>query len=140
MQQSSGTLKELSLELGGNAPFIVFDHADLEVAVASALGSKFKVTGQACLCANRMYVQEGIYGLFRQRLVEEVKKVRVGNGLQLQDDSVTHGPMTIGVSKMEKHIKDAVNRNVKVLLGGNRRIHHRRPGYSKMYKKRVYIL
>lgn len=118
MQQSSGTLKKLSLELGGNAPFIVFDDADLEVAVASALCSKFKVTGQTCMCANRMYVQEGIYDRFCQRLVEEVKKFCVGDGLQ--DDSVTHGPMTIGISKVEEHIKDAVNKNAKVLLGGNR--------------------
>lgn len=118
MQQSSGTLKKLSLELGGNAPFIVFDDADLEVAVASALGSKFKVTGQTCVCANRLYVQEGIYNEFCQRLLEEVKKFHVGDGLQ--DGSVTHGPMTIGVSKVEEHIKDAVNKKAKVLLGGNR--------------------
>lgn len=105
MQQSSGTLKKPSLELGGNGPFIVFDDADLEVAVSSALGNEVKVAGQTCVCANQIYVQVGIYDRFSQRLVEEV----------LQDGSVTHGPMAIGVSKVEEHVKDA-----KVLLGGNR--------------------
>lgn len=116
MQQSSSTLKKLSLELGGNAPFIVFNDADREVAVSSALASKFKVTGQTCVCANRIYVQEGIYDRFCQRLVEEVKKFHVGNGAE---DTVTHGPMTNGVSKVKEHIQDAVSKNAKVLLGGN---------------------
>ncbi|KAL7621988.1 hypothetical protein AAE478_007489 [Parahypoxylon ruwenzoriense] len=115
MQQSSSTLKKLSLELGGNAPFIVFDDADLEVAVSSALVSKFKVTGQTCVCANRIYVQEGIYEKFSKRLVEEVKKFRVGNGSQ---DSVTHGPLTTGLTKVEEHIGDAVSKNATILLGG----------------------
>ncbi|KAL2865204.1 NAD-dependent succinate-semialdehyde dehydrogenase [Aspergillus lucknowensis] len=118
MRQSSGTLKKLSLELGGNAPFIVFDDADVEVAVSSALVSKFKVTGQTCVCANRIYVQAGIYDRFSARLVEEVSKYRVGNGLD--DASVTHGPLTTGVGKVEEHVKDAVRKNAKVLLGGNR--------------------
>lgn len=100
MQQSSNTLKKLSLELGGNAPFIVFDDADIEVAVASAIGSKFKVTGQTCVCPNRLYVQDGIYDGFCQRLVEEVKRFRVGDGLQ--DDAVTHGPMTNGVARYRR--------------------------------------
>ncbi|KAI1443564.1 aldehyde dehydrogenase [Annulohypoxylon stygium] len=117
MQQSSSTLKKLSLELGGNAPFIVFDDADVEVAVASAVASKFKVTGQTCVCANRIYVQEGIYDKFSKRLVEEVKKFRVGNGLQ---DSITHGPLTTGVGKVEEHVNDAVNKKATVLLGGKR--------------------
>ncbi|ODM21291.1 hypothetical protein SI65_04344 [Aspergillus cristatus] len=116
MQQSSSTLKKLSLELGGNAPFIVFDDADLEVAVSSALASKFKVTGQTCVCANQIYVQEGIYDRFCQRLVEEVKKFHVGNGAE---DTVTHGPMTNGVSKVKEHIQDAASKNAKVLLGGS---------------------
>lgn len=115
MQQSSATLKKLSLELGGNAPFIVFDDADLEVAVASALASKFKVTGQTCVCANRILVQEGIYDRFCQRLVEEVQKFRVGNA---RDSSVTHGPLTNGVEKVQQHIQDAIGKNAKVLLGG----------------------
>lgn len=117
MQQSSSTLKKLSLELGGNAPFIVFDDADVEVAVANALVSKFKVTGQTCVCANRIFVQENIYGAFSKRLVEEVAKFRVGDGAL---DSVTHGPLTIGVSKVEDHIQDAVSKNAKVLLGGKK--------------------
>lgn len=116
MQQSSDSLKKLSLELGGNAPFIVFDDADVETAVASALVSKFKVTGQTCVCANRIYVQEGIYDKFAQRLVEEVRKYRVGNGA---DDGVTHGPLTTGIAKVEDHVKDAVSKGASVLLGGN---------------------
>ncbi|WYZ35225.1 hypothetical protein EsH8_I_001501 [Colletotrichum jinshuiense] len=117
MQQSSSTLKKLSLELGGNAPFIVFDDADLDIAISSVLVSKFKVTGQTCVCANRIFVQEGIYEKFSQRLIEEVKKFRVGHGT---DASVTHGPMTNGIGKVEEHIKDAVTKNAKVLLGGDR--------------------
>ncbi|KAM0327635.1 hypothetical protein ACHAQA_005928 [Verticillium albo-atrum] len=117
MQQSSGTLKKLSLELGGNAPFIVFDDADLETAVSSAVASKFKVTGQTCVCANRIYVQEGIYDRFSQRLVEEVKKFRVGNG---RDEKVTHGPLTTSIAKVEEHVQDALQKKASLLLGGNR--------------------
>ncbi|KAF0315552.1 succinate-semialdehyde dehydrogenase [Colletotrichum asianum] len=117
MKQSSDTLKKLSLELGGNAPFIVFDDADLEVAISSVLVSKFKVTGQTCVCANRIFVQEGIYDRFAQRLVEEVSKFKVGHGT---DASITHGPLTNGVSKVEEHIKDAISKNAKVLIGGKR--------------------
>ncbi|GLA50598.1 succinate-semialdehyde dehydrogenase, mitochondrial [Aspergillus niger] len=115
MQQSSSTLKKLSLELGGNAPFIVFNDADIETAVTSAMISKFKVTGQTCVCANRFFVQEGIYDRFSQRLVEEVKKCQVGNG---QDAAVTHGPLTNGVAKTQEHIQDAVSKGANVLLGG----------------------
>ncbi|KAL3457670.1 Aldehyde/histidinol dehydrogenase [Aspergillus heterothallicus] len=118
MKQSSDTLKKLSLELGGNAPFIVFDDADVEAAVASAMVSKFKVTGQTCVCANRFYVQSKVYDRFSARLVEEVAKYRVGNGLE--DVSVTHGPLTIGTDKVEEHIRDAVSKNATVLLGGKR--------------------
>lgn len=117
MQQSASTLKKLSLELGGNAPFIVFDDADVEVAVASALVSKFKVTGQTCVCANRIYVQEGIYESFSRRLVEEVQKYRVGVG---SDSSVTHGPLTTGIAKTEEHVQDALSKNATLLLGGKR--------------------
>lgn len=97
MKQSSSTLKKLSLELGGNAPFIVFDDADLEVAVASALVSKFKATDQTCVCPNRIFGQEGIYEKFSRRLVEEVRKFRFGDG---RDSIVTHGPLTNGVAKV----------------------------------------
>ncbi|KAM0283254.1 hypothetical protein ACHAQH_002548 [Verticillium albo-atrum] len=116
MKQSSNTLKKLSLELGGNAPFIVFDDADLDTAVSSAISSKFKVSGQTCVCANRIYVQEGIYDRFSQRLVEEVRKFRVGNG---SDETVTHGPLTTSVAKVEQHVRDAVEKKAKVLLGGH---------------------
>ncbi|KAF4314367.1 hypothetical protein GTA08_BOTSDO01298 [Botryosphaeria dothidea] len=115
MRQSAGSLKKLSLELGGNAPFIVFDDADVETAVASALVSKFKVTGQTCVCANRIYVQEGVYEKFSQRLVEEVKKFRVGNGT---DEGVTHGPLTTSIDKTAEHVQDAVSKKASVLLGG----------------------
>ncbi|KAJ5702046.1 aldehyde dehydrogenase [Penicillium malachiteum] len=114
MQQSSSTLKKLSLELGGNAPFIVFDDADLENAVTSAIISKFKVTGQTCVCANRFFIQDGIYEKFTQRFIEEVTKSQVGDG---QNAGVTHGPLTNGVEKTE-HIKDAVDKGATVLLGG----------------------
>lgn len=110
MQQSSSTLKKLSLELGGNAPFIVFDDADIETAVASAVISKFKVTGQTCVCANRFFVQEGIYDQFSKRFVEEMKKYEVGS---------THGPLTNGVAKTQEHISDALSKNATLLLGGS---------------------
>ncbi|KAG9252860.1 succinate semialdehyde dehydrogenase [Emericellopsis atlantica] len=116
-RQSADTLKKLSLELGGNAPFIVFDDAHLETAVTSALASKFKVSGQTCVCANRIYVQDGIYDRFSARLVEEVKKFRVGHGA---DEGVTHGPLTTSVAKVEEHVQDAVAKKATILLGGNR--------------------
>ncbi|CAK7231222.1 hypothetical protein SCUCBS95973_007838 [Sporothrix curviconia] len=107
---------------GGNAPFIVFDDADLETAVAAAVVAKFKVTGQTCVCANRIYVQEGVYERFSARLVEEVKKFRIGNGADTSAgaDAVTHGPLTIGVEKTEEHVRDAVAKGATVLLGGRR--------------------
>jgi succinate-semialdehyde dehydrogenase / glutarate-semialdehyde dehydrogenase len=119
-KQSASTLKKLSLELGGNAAFVVFDDADLETAIASVLIAKFKVTGQTCVSANRIFVQEGIYERFSQRLVEEVSKFRVGDVLASGDGSVTHGPLTNGLDKVESLIKDAVAKGAKVLLGGNR--------------------
>ncbi|KAI9369538.1 Aldehyde/histidinol dehydrogenase [Aspergillus egyptiacus] len=100
----------------GNAPFIVFADADLETAVTAAIISKFKVTGQTCVCANRFYIQEGIYEQFSKRFVDEMKKTLVGNG---QDAAVTHGPLTNGVAKTQEHIQDAVSKNATVLLGGN---------------------
>ncbi|KAI1022979.1 hypothetical protein LB503_000066 [Fusarium chuoi] len=117
MNQSANTLKKLSLELGGNAPFIVFDDADLETAVSSAIIAKFKVTGQTCVCANRIYVQEGIYHRFSKRLIEEVGKFKVGNGT---DPSVTHGPMTTSVEKVEEHVRDALEKKATLLFGGQR--------------------
>ncbi|KAF5020814.1 hypothetical protein F66182_7153 [Fusarium sp. NRRL 66182] len=117
MKQSADTLKKLSLELGGNAPFIVFDDADIETAVSSAVAAKFKVTGQTCVCANRIYVQEAIYDNFSKRLVEEVGKFKVGNGA---DASVTHGPLTTSVDKVEEHVQDAMSKNATLLFGGQR--------------------
>ncbi|OAQ78099.1 succinate-semialdehyde dehydrogenase NADP+ [Purpureocillium lilacinum] len=117
MQQSSSTLKKLSMELGGNAPFIVFDDADIETAVASAIIAKFKVTGQTCVCANRIYAQDGIYDSFSKKLVEEVHKFNVGDGA---NSSVTHGPLTIGINKTEEHVQDAVKKKASILLGGKR--------------------
>lgn len=117
MRQSSDTLKKLSLELGGNAPFIVFDDADVEVAVASALVSKFKVTGQTCVCANRIYVQDAIYDSFSRRLIEEVSKFKVGDA---RNPAVTHGPLTTGTSRVEAQIRDAVAKGARILLGGKK--------------------
>lgn len=119
-RQCANTLKKLSLELGGNAAFIVFDDADLQTAVSSALIAKFKVTGQTCVAANRIYVQAGIYEKFTERFVAEIRKFKVGDVLGNADGSVTHGPLTNGIEKVEHHIKDAVSKNARILLGGNR--------------------
>ncbi|KAK3191304.1 hypothetical protein K4F52_002514 [Lecanicillium sp. MT-2017a] len=125
MKQSADTLKKLSLELGGNAPFIVFDDADIETAVQSAVIAKFKVTGQTCVCANRIYVQEGIYDKFNARFVEEVKKLKVGNGWE---QGVTQGPLTTSIAKVDEHVQDAVSKKATVLLGG-----HKLPSLGKNF-------
>jgi succinate-semialdehyde dehydrogenase / glutarate-semialdehyde dehydrogenase len=119
MQQSAGTLKKLSLELGGNAPFIVFDDADLDAAVQGALASKYRNTGQTCVCANRLLVQDGVYDAFTKKLVEAVSKLRVGDGLKGVTDQ---GPLIDGkaVAKVEEHIADAVAKGAKVAFGGKR--------------------
>ncbi|KAF4995599.1 hypothetical protein FDECE_12742 [Fusarium decemcellulare] len=119
MNQSSSTLKKLSLELGGNAPFIVFNDADLENAVASAITAKFKVSGQTCVCANRFFIQDGIYDRFSQRFSEEVGKLKVGRG---DNASTSHRPLTTrgSVQKIEQHVRDAVKKGAQVLLGGER--------------------
>ncbi len=117
MSQSSSTLKKLSLELGGNAPFIVFDDADLDAAVAGAIASKFRSSGQTCVCANRIYVQRDIYDDFVAKFVDKVKAFKVGNGFA---DGVTHGPLIHdrAVSKVQKHVDDAVAKGAKLLVGG----------------------
>ncbi|KAM3415676.1 hypothetical protein BST61_g9194 [Cercospora zeina] len=117
MKQSSDTLKKLSFELGGNAPFIVFDDADLETAVNGAIASKFRGSGQTCVCANRIYVQKGIYEDFTKAFTEKVKKFSVGHGF---DEGVTHGPLIHdrAVSKVQSHVDDAVQNGGKVLAGG----------------------
>lgn len=119
MQQCSGTLKKLSLELGGNAPFIVFEDADLDSAVEGAMASKFRNAGQTCVCANRLYVQAGVYDAFVDKLVARVRALRVGNGF---DSQVTIGPVIddAAVAKIEQHIADAVAQGAKVRIGGER--------------------
>ena len=119
MRQSSGTVKKLSLELGGNAPFIVFDDADLDAAVEGAIVSKYRNAGQTCVCANRLYVQAGVYDAFAEKLVAAVGKLKVGNGFEA---GVLQGPLIdhAAVNKVEEHIQDAVSNGGRVLLGGNR--------------------
>jgi succinate-semialdehyde dehydrogenase/glutarate-semialdehyde dehydrogenase len=119
MVQCAGTVKKLSLELGGNAPFIVFDDADLDAAVQGAIASKYRNTGQTCVCANRLLVQDGVYGEFSEKLAAAVGKLRVGDGLK----GVTEqGPLIDGkaVAKVEEHIADALRKGASVALGGKR--------------------
>ncbi len=117
MEQCAGTLKKLSLELGGNAPFIVFDDADLEQAVAGAIASKYRNTGQTCVCANRLLVQAGVYERFTRKLVEAVGRLRIGNGLEGPTDQ---GPLIDrkAVAKVEAHIADALRKGGRVVHGG----------------------
>jgi len=119
MKQSADTIKKLSLELGGNAPFIVFDDADLDAAVEGAMISKYRNTGQTCVCANRLYVQESVREAFTEKLVAKVRGLKVGNGL---DEGVTQGPLIDdkAVAKIEEHVADAVAKGGKVLTGGRR--------------------
>ena len=119
MRQSAETIKKLSLELGGNAPFIVFNDADLDAAVTGAMASKYRNTGQTCVCVNRIYVQSGVYDQFAEKLVKAVGGLKVGNGL---DPEVTQGPLIdyAAVEKVEEHIQDAVSRGALVLTGGRR--------------------
>src|ERR1700733_7840671 len=119
MAQCAATVKKISLELGGNAPFIVFDDADLDAAVQGAIASKYRNTGQTCVCANRLLVQAGVYDEFAKRLTEAVGKLRVGDGLAGVTDQ---GPLidAKAVAKVEEHIADALAQGAKVLLGGKR--------------------
>jgi succinate-semialdehyde dehydrogenase/glutarate-semialdehyde dehydrogenase len=119
MAQCAGTVKKVSLELGGNAPFIVFDDADLEAAVNGAIASKYRNAGQTCVCANRIFVQAGIYDRFAARLAEKVGAMKVGNGL---DQGTVIGPLIEekAVAKVEEHVRDAVGKGAKVLVGGKR--------------------
>ena len=115
--QCAPTVKKLGLELGGNAPFIVFDDADLDAAVAGAMASKYRNNGQTCVCANRLLVQEGVYDQFAEKLAAAVGKLKVGNGV---GDGVTTGPLinAAAVKKVEEHIADAKAKGAKVVLGG----------------------
>jgi succinate-semialdehyde dehydrogenase/glutarate-semialdehyde dehydrogenase len=119
MRQAAGTVKKLSLELGGNAPFIVFDDADLDAAVQGALASKYRNSGQTCVCANRILVQDGIYDRFAEKLASEVIKLKVGEGTEV---GVMQGPLIneTAVNKVEAHIKDAVAHGARVIVGGKR--------------------
>lgn len=121
MAQSAGTVKKLSLELGGNAPFIVFDDADLDAAVAGAIASKYRNAGQTCVCANRLYAQAGIYEEFTQRLAEAASQLNVGNGA---DAGVEIGPLINGqaMEKVERLINDAIAKGAKALTGGKPKI------------------
>ncbi|KAA8899189.1 aldehyde dehydrogenase domain-containing protein [Sphaerosporella brunnea] len=122
MKQASGTLKKLSFELGGNAPFIVFDDADLDTAVAGAVISKFRSSGQTCVCANRIFVQEGIYDKFAEKLAMKVKEFRVGSGYQ---EGTTHGPLIHerAVEKVHGHVVNAREAGAEVVLGGKKMEH-----------------
>jgi succinate-semialdehyde dehydrogenase/glutarate-semialdehyde dehydrogenase len=119
MKQSADTIKKLSLELGGNAPFIVFDDADIDAAVEGAMVSKYRNTGQTCVCANRLYVQRGVLEAFTQKLVAKVNALKVGDGTEA---GVTQGPLIDdkAVAKIEEHVADAVAKGGKVLAGGKR--------------------
>jgi succinate-semialdehyde dehydrogenase/glutarate-semialdehyde dehydrogenase len=119
MAQCAPTIKKLGLELGGNAPFIVFDDADLDRAVAGAMASKYRNAGQTCVCANRIYVQDGIYDRFAEKLAAEVKKMKVGAGTE---DGVSTGPLInkAAVEKVEEHVADALKHGATVVLGGRR--------------------
>jgi succinate-semialdehyde dehydrogenase/glutarate-semialdehyde dehydrogenase len=119
MAQCAGTLKKLSLELGGNAPFIVFDDADLDAAVVGAIASKYRNTGQTCVCANRLYVQDGVYDAFSSRLIEAVAKLRIGDGLK---GPTEQGPLidVKALAKVEEHVADAIAKGGRVAAGGKR--------------------
>jgi succinate-semialdehyde dehydrogenase / glutarate-semialdehyde dehydrogenase len=119
MAQCAGTMKKLSLELGGHAPFIVFDDADLDAAVQGAIASKYRNTGQTCVCANRLLVQAGVYAEFTRKLTDAVAKLRVGDGLLGATDQ---GPLIDAgaLAKVEEHIADAVAKGAKIALGGKR--------------------
>lgn len=118
-KQSAPTIKKLGLELGGNAPFIVFDDADLDAAVEGALIAKYRNNGQTCVCANRIYVQDGVYGAFAEKLAAAVGKLKTGNGF---DEGVILGPLIdkAALAKVEEHIADAVGKGARIVQGGKK--------------------
>jgi succinate-semialdehyde dehydrogenase/glutarate-semialdehyde dehydrogenase len=118
MAQCAPSIKKLGLELGGNAPFIVFDDADLDAAVQGAMASKYRNAGQTCVCANRLLVQDGVYDAFATKLAEAVKALRVGDGMQ---EGVTTGPLInrAAVAKVREHIDDAVAKGASLIVGGH---------------------
>ena len=119
LQQCASTIKKTSMELGGNAPFIVFDDADLDAAADGAIASKYRNTGQTCVCANRILVQDKVYNAFADKLAQRVAKFKVGNGVE---PGVNIGPLidAAAVKKVEEHISDAVAKGAKVVVGGKR--------------------
>jgi len=119
MSQCAPTVKKLSLELGGNAPFLVFDDADVDSAVEGAMASKYRNAGQTCVCANRLYVQDGIYDSFVEKFAAKVKALKVGNGF---DEGVVQGPLIedAAVEKVQRHVDDAVAKGGKLLAGGHK--------------------
>jgi succinate-semialdehyde dehydrogenase/glutarate-semialdehyde dehydrogenase len=119
MEQCAGTVKKVSLELGGNAPFIVFDDADIEMAVKGAIASKYRNAGQTCVCANRILVQDGVYDAFTERLAEVAGAMKVGSGFE---PGTAIGPLIDmkAVEKVEAHISDAVRKGAKIVAGGHR--------------------
>ena len=119
MAQSAPTVKKLSLELGGNAPFIVFDDADIDSAVEGAMASKYRNAGQTCVCANRIYVQDGVYDQFVEKFSAKVKALKVGNGFE---EGVLQGPLIedAAVEKVQRHVEDAVAKGGKVVVGGKK--------------------
>jgi succinate-semialdehyde dehydrogenase / glutarate-semialdehyde dehydrogenase len=119
MAQSAPTVKKLSLELGGNAPFIVFDDADIDSAVNGAMASKYRNAGQTCVCANRIYVQEGVYDEFVEKFAAKVQALKVGNGFE---EGVTQGPLIedAAVQKVERHVADALAKGGQVVTGGKK--------------------
>jgi succinate-semialdehyde dehydrogenase/glutarate-semialdehyde dehydrogenase len=119
MAQSAPTVKKMSLELGGNAPFIVFDDADIDSAVEGAFASKYRNAGQTCVCSNRFYVQEGVYDQFVEKFAAKVRTAKVGNGF---DEGVNQGPLIeeAALVKVQRHVEDAVAKGGRVLVGGNR--------------------
>jgi succinate-semialdehyde dehydrogenase / glutarate-semialdehyde dehydrogenase len=119
MAQSAPTVKKMSLELGGNAPFIVFDDADIDSAVEGAFASKYRNAGQTCVCSNRLYVQEGVYDAFVEKFAAKVRTAKVGNGFE---DGVNQGPLIeeAALQKVERHVKDAQAKGGRVLVGGKR--------------------
>jgi succinate-semialdehyde dehydrogenase/glutarate-semialdehyde dehydrogenase len=117
LKQSADTIKKCSMELGGNAPFIVFDDADLDAAVKGAIASKYRNAGQTCVCANRILVQDGIHEAFAAKFTEAVKMLKVGNGLE---EGVTVGPLIEpkAIKKVEDHVRDALDKGAKLMTGG----------------------
>ena len=119
MAQSAPSIKKLALELGGNAPFIVFDDADIDSAVEGAMASKYRNAGQTCVCANRIYVQDAVYDEFVQKFSAKVKTLKVGNGF---DEGVVQGPLIedAAIQKVERHVQDAIAKGGKVMVGGHK--------------------